>query len=82
LDRALRWFSAIWYRESWAHLDGELTLDEAIALDALHNEQFAKRQRTWFRREPELAVVDATADPTDDVAAAVNRWREGITVRP
>ncbi len=59
-DPALPAFSAIGYRESWAFLDGTRTLDEAIALDALHNEQFAKRQKTWFRREPALAVVDAT----------------------
>ena len=24
---------------------------------------FAKRQRTWFRREPTLQVVDAAGDP-------------------
>ena len=34
------------------------TLDEAIAADARRNVQFAKRQATWFRREPSLAVVD------------------------
>jgi tRNA dimethylallyltransferase len=80
-DPALPAFSAIGYRESWAYLDGDLTLDEAIALDALHNEQFAKRQRTWFRREPHLAVIDATADPRDAVASAVDGWLEGVTVR-
>ena len=60
----LRAFSAIGYRESWAYLDGELTLEEAIDLDATRNVRFAKRQRTWFRREPELEVLDATTDPT------------------
>ena len=69
-DPALRPFSAIGYRESWAYLDGELTLDEAIDLDAQRNRQFAKRQATWFRREPSLAVLDATADPA---AAAIER---------
>ncbi len=62
-DPALRAFTAIGYHESWAHLDGELTLDEAIDLDALRNVQFAKRQGTWFRREPSLEVLDATGDP-------------------
>src|SRR4029079_7738437 len=74
LDPALPAFSAIGYRESWALLDGEQTLEEAIALDALHNEQFAKRQKTWFRREPSLAVVDATDDARPAVLALVERW--------
>ncbi len=68
-DPALPAFSAIGYRESWAYLDGACTLDEAIELDARRNAQFATRQRTWFRREPSLAVLDATADPTDAAVA-------------
>ena len=62
-DPGLTAFSAIGYRESWAVLDGEATLEEAIALDAQRNVAFARRQRTWFRAEPSLAVVDATVDP-------------------
>jgi tRNA dimethylallyltransferase len=62
-DPALPAFSAIGYRESWGHLDGELSLEAAIELDATRNLQFARRQQTWFRREPALRVLDATADP-------------------
>jgi len=56
-------FSAIGYRESWAVLDGKLELEAAIELDTARNVAFAKRQRTWFRREPTLRVVDAARDP-------------------
>ena len=62
-DPSLPAFSAIGYRESWSFLDGELTLEEAIELDARRNVHFAKRQRTWFRSERSLAIVDATDDP-------------------
>ena len=62
-DPRLPAFSAIGYRESWAVLDGECTVEEAIARDARRNAQFAKRQRTWFRAEPALSVVDATDTP-------------------
>lgn len=72
-DPALPAFSAIGYRESWAVLDGELGLDEAIELDARRNEQFARRQRTWFRAQRSLAPVDATADPGPAVVEAVER---------
>ena len=70
-DPALPAFSAIGYRESWAHLDGELSLEEAVALDARRNEQFAKRQRTWFRGERSLRVLDATGDPVPAALAGL-----------
>ncbi len=73
-DPALPCFSAIGYRESWSHLDGEITLDEAIALDAQHNIGFARRQRSWFRGEPDLAVLDAAADPLPPALAALEAW--------
>ena len=62
-DPSLPAFSAIGYREAWAMLDGELTRDQAIELDARRNEQFAKRQATWFRSEPDIEWLDATASP-------------------
>ena len=57
-DPALPAFSAIGYREAWAVLDGELTQEQAIALDARRNLQFAKRQATWFRAEPDIEWRD------------------------
>jgi tRNA dimethylallyltransferase len=72
-DPGLPCFSAIGYRESWAFLDDELTLEEAILLDARRNEAFAKRQRTWFRAERGLEAVDATGDPVASVIKRVQR---------
>lgn len=62
-DPSLPAFSAIGYREAWAVLDGELTLEQAIEEDARRNVAFAKRQRTWFRAEPGIAWLDADDDP-------------------
>ena len=39
-----------------------MTREEAIAEDVRRNVQFARRQRTWFRREPGIVWLDA-ADP-------------------
>ena len=61
-DPGLPAFSAIGYREAWAVLDGELTRDAAIDLDARRNVTFAKRQATWFRSEPGITWLDATDD--------------------
>jgi tRNA dimethylallyltransferase len=64
-DSALPAFSAIGYREAWGVLDGELTRERAIELDARRNEQFAKRQATWFRSEPDIDWLDAAGDPLE-----------------
>jgi tRNA dimethylallyltransferase len=68
-DPALPAFSAIGYREAWAVLDGELTREAAIAEDARRNQAFAKRQRTWFRAEPDVEWLDVTAAPLERALA-------------
>ena len=72
-DPGLPAFSAIGYREAWAVLDGELTLDAAVELDAQRNAAFAKRQATWFRSEPDIVWLDATAGIS--TAAALDEIR-------
>ena len=73
-DPGLPAFSAIGYREAWAVIDGELTLEGAIALVAQRTNSFAKRQRTWFRSEPDVAWLDATTRlPLAETVEAVGR---------
>ena len=73
-DPALPAFSAIGYREAWAVLDGTLEREAAIDLDAQRTWAFAKRQRTWFRAEPDIAWLDATeASPLPAALAATDR---------
>jgi tRNA dimethylallyltransferase len=43
---------AIGYKEIVRHLQGELSRDEAMAQVTLATRQYARRQRTWFKREP------------------------------
>jgi tRNA dimethylallyltransferase len=66
-------FSAIGYREAWAVLDGELTRDAAVELDAQRNVAFSKRQRTWFRSEPGITWLDATDEIPEREAIAAAR---------
>jgi tRNA dimethylallyltransferase len=54
------------YRELAAHVRGEASLEEAISTIALRTRQLAKRQETWFRREPEtrwFTVSEASQFP-------------------
>jgi tRNA dimethylallyltransferase len=70
-DPGLPAFSAIGYREAWAVIDGELTPEAAIELDARRNVAFARRQRTWFRAEPGIHWFDAANDPLPNAQAAI-----------
>ena len=63
-------------------LDGALTRDAAIELDARRNVTFAKRQRTWFRREPGLAIVDATGDARTPVFEALDGFLRALGDQP
>ena len=46
----------IGYKEIISYLDGENTLKEALDLLKQHSRNYAKRQLTWFRRNPELKI--------------------------
>lgn len=50
------------YAEVKDYLAGDRTLTEAIALTIRHTQQFAKRQRTWFRKEKAIKWFDSN-DP-------------------
>lgn len=45
------------YKEILAYLDGECTLEEAIYILKRDTRHFAKRQITWFKREPDVITV-------------------------
>ena len=44
----------IGYQEILTYLDGEATLEEALDKLRQHSRNYAKRQLTWFRKNPEL----------------------------
>src|SRR5208337_3564734 len=49
---------AIGYKEMAMHLNGELSLDEAINLIKQSSRNYAKRQFTWFKKEEGIGWVD------------------------
>jgi tRNA dimethylallyltransferase len=46
------------YRELGDYLAGNISLEVAIEQIVLHTRQYAKRQRTWFKRYPEIKWSD------------------------
>ncbi|MCY3957906.1 MAG: tRNA (adenosine(37)-N6)-dimethylallyltransferase MiaA [Chloroflexi bacterium] len=50
-DRTLPALTGVGYAEALAHLDGQLSLAEAIQRTTIRTRQYARRQRTWFRHQ-------------------------------
>lgn len=74
-DPGLRAFSGIGYREAWDLLDGRLDRAGYLAVNVRRNVAFARRQRTWLRREPvDLALDAAETDAVDQAVAAAGAF--------
>lgn len=54
------------YKEILDFLDGEYLLDEAVRILKRDTRHFAKRQLTWFRREPSVTWVNKDEFEYDD----------------
>jgi tRNA dimethylallyltransferase len=51
---------ALGYQQMLRHLDGELTLEAAREETVRATRRFARRQESWFRRDPRVRWVDAS----------------------
>lgn len=60
--RMLNSLQTVGYRELFAHFDGEYDLPRAIELIQQNTRHYAKRQLTWFRRDPEIHWLNANDD--------------------
>jgi tRNA dimethylallyltransferase len=51
---AVRPLSSLGYKQAAQYLDGEISLEQAVAAAQQGHRNYAKRQMTWFRREPDV----------------------------
>ncbi len=67
-------FSAIGYAEIIQFLQGEIDLEETIALIRRNTRVFVRRQANWFKPDdPRITWVDATDDVVDDIETIIMR---------
>jgi tRNA dimethylallyltransferase len=81
-DESLPSMGGIGYREFCAAVRGRMSPDEALRLMIRDTSRYAKRQMTWFARDPEVRWIDVgTAGGTEGVAEAVLKQitQEGLT---
>lgn len=60
-ERGMVSMQGLGYKEILAYLEGEYPLEEAVRILKRDTRHFAKRQLTWFRREPEVVWVEKDA---------------------
>jgi tRNA dimethylallyltransferase len=70
------------YRQAAQYLDGALTLEQAIAAASQGHRNYAKRQLTWFRREPEVAWLDGFGDDLSVRTEAESLVAQSLAKRP
>jgi len=64
---------ALGYRELFAHLDGDTSLDEAVHQTIVHTRQFAVRQERWFRRDPRIKWCSIHEDPVAEIVPIIDQ---------
>ena len=55
--RDLTALQTVGYRELFEYFDGKINLDEAVRRIQVNTRHYAKRQLTWWRRDPSIAWV-------------------------
>lgn len=75
-------FEFIGYSELRAHLRGDKPLGEAVQAITQATRQYAKRQMTWFRREPDVAWFAGFGDDPETAGAVVKLLEGKLHGRP
>jgi tRNA dimethylallyltransferase len=70
-------FKAIGYRQIAAHLEGRITLEQAIEETRQESRRYAKRQVTWFHSDPSIVWLDGSGD-ADGLLKEAARLTEGF----
>jgi tRNA dimethylallyltransferase len=68
--RRVKALDSLSYRQARSVIDGALTEDEAIKAAQQGHRNYAKRQMTWFRREPEVHWIAGFGDEAETIDAA------------
>ena len=74
LSPACTAMQAIGYKEAAQALRGELTREEAVALIQMNSRRYAKRQLTWFGRNPDARWIRWDKEP--DLAQALEAFEK------
>ncbi len=64
-------FESLGYRQALEAVRGSITQEQAIASTQLETRRYAKRQLTWFRKEPDVQWLEGFGDDPDVIEQAL-----------
>jgi tRNA dimethylallyltransferase len=67
------------YRQARGVLDGSLSVEAAITAAQQGHRNYAKRQMTWFRREPEVEWIAGFGDDAETIRTAGKLVESALT---
>lgn len=62
--RELNALHTVGYTELFDHLDGKLSLEQAVEAIKKNTRHYAKRQMTWFKKDPSIRWIDPSQEIT------------------
>ena len=68
---------AIGYAEFARHLEGELSLEEAVAQMVKRTRELARRQMVWFRRDPRIRWFAADEHGAAGIVDELTEYLQG-----
>jgi tRNA dimethylallyltransferase len=72
-------FDSLGYRQARGVLDGSLSVEAAITAAQQGHRNYAKRQMTWFRREPEVEWIAGFGDDAETIRTAGKLVESALT---
>ena len=64
------------YKEVASYLNGELTKEEMIEKLKMETRRYAKRQLTWFRKDPNIIWLDGLKSPEENIKIILEHYQE------
>ena len=65
--RAYNSLNTVGYKELFNYFDGTWTLDFALEKIKRNSRVYAKKQLTWFKKDPEMKWVNLSTDPESPI---------------
>jgi len=72
-------FESLGYKQVLAYLRGQATLEDAQESTEIETRQYAKRQLTWFRRDPRVLWLDGFGSDAPVAAAGLEAVRKFLS---
>ncbi|MDR0573372.1 MAG: tRNA (adenosine(37)-N6)-dimethylallyltransferase MiaA [Tannerella sp.] len=69
--RRLNALNTVGYKELFSHFDGDCTLNEAVEKIKRNTRIYARKQTTWFKRDPEIKWFNP--DNKEDIIAYIDK---------